>query len=69
MYEAACQEVEILLIKVFQDYKVAFQKVFRRHAAGIAYIILQYEGNYYTEIRRVYLEEIEEAVDLISLES
>ncbi len=48
MYEAACQEVEILLIKVFQDYKVGFQKIYRLHASGIAYIILQYENNYYT---------------------
>lgn len=45
MFSAGCQEVENLLTKVFQDYKVSYQKNFRRHAFGLAYKLFFAEGN------------------------
>lgn len=42
--EQTCVELEKLLLKVFQDYKVHYQKLFRQHVYGMAYKVFQCDG-------------------------
>jgi cysteinyl-tRNA synthetase len=54
---------------VLQDYKLAYQKHYRSRAAGPAYRVLQAEGPRFLEVKTVEFGDIEECVDLLSLET
>ena len=50
-YDGVCREVDNFFIKIFQDYKVAYQKAFWSHPEGLAYRIVETQANYFTQVR------------------
>lgn len=66
-YENSCRQIELLLKNVVQQYKINFQRLYKRHAEGVAYTVFYLENIEFVEVKHVNLQEIENAVDLVSL--